>query len=91
MVNDQELLDWVSPRKQREIANQWHFCSICWSVKRRKWVGNHERLRSPSPEPYDALLVIKRDLANIIAKYTDMGDHEIAAVYTEALARYNRG
>jgi hypothetical protein len=42
-------------------------------------------------EPYDAHLVIKRDLANIIAKYTDRGDLEIAAVYREALARYNRG
>ena len=44
----------------------------------------------PSPrEPYDAHWVIKHDLANIIAKYTDRGDHETAAVYVEALARYN--
>jgi hypothetical protein len=44
----------------------------------------------PSPrEPYDADWVIKHDLANIIAKYTDRGDHETAAVYVEALARYD--
>ena len=44
----------------------------------------------PRPrEPYDARWVIKRDLANIIAKYTEWGDHETAAVYMEALARYN--
>jgi hypothetical protein len=30
-----------------------------------------------------------RDLANIIAKYTDRGDHETATVYAEALARYS--
>ncbi|MFJ5699026.1 hypothetical protein [Arthrobacter sp. NPDC093139] len=41
-----------------------------------------------SREPHDALWVIQRDLANIIAKYTDRGDHETAAVYREALARY---
>lgn len=40
-------------------------------------------------EPHDAHWVIKRDLANIIAKYTDRGDQETAAVYKEALARYN--
>jgi hypothetical protein len=40
-------------------------------------------------EPHDARWVIKRDLANIIAKYTDRGDQETAAVYKEALARYN--
>ncbi|HEY3574295.1 MAG TPA: hypothetical protein VGK98_10770 [Arthrobacter sp.] len=44
----------------------------------------------PRPhEPYDAHWVIKHDLANIIAKYTDRGDHETAAVYIEALARYS--
>jgi hypothetical protein len=37
----------------------------------------------------DAHGVIKHDLANIIAKYTDRGDHETAAVYVEALARYD--
>ncbi|MEN8583170.1 hypothetical protein ABFP37_10735 [Burkholderia sp. RS01] len=42
-----------------------------------------------SREPYDAHWVIKRDLANIIAKYTARGDYETAAVYMEALARYN--
>ncbi|MFE4833985.1 hypothetical protein ACFRAU_04805 [Arthrobacter sp. NPDC056691] len=41
-------------------------------------------------EPYDAHWVIKHDLANIIAKYTDRGDQETAAVYIEALARYDR-
>lgn len=40
-------------------------------------------------EPHGADWVIKRDLANIIAKYTDRGDLETAAVYKEALARYN--
>jgi len=40
-------------------------------------------------EPHDARWVIKRDLANIIAKYTDRGDQETAAVYKEALARYS--
>jgi hypothetical protein len=40
-------------------------------------------------EPHDAPWVIKRDLANIIAKYTDRGDQETAAVYKEALARYD--
>jgi hypothetical protein len=40
-------------------------------------------------ETYDAHWVIKRDLANIIAKYTARGDYETAAVYMEALARYN--
>ena len=40
-------------------------------------------------EAYDAHWVIKRDLANIIAKYTDRGDPETAAVYIEALARYS--
>ena len=45
----------------------------------------------PRPrEPYDAHWVIKRDLANIIAKYTAKGDDETAAVYIGALARYNR-
>jgi hypothetical protein len=45
----------------------------------------------PRPHaPYDAHWVIKRDLANIIAKYTAKGDDETAAVYIEALARYNR-
>ena len=44
----------------------------------------------PRPrEPYDAHQVIKNDLANIIAKYTAKGDHETAAVYMEALARYD--
>jgi hypothetical protein len=44
----------------------------------------------PRPrEPYDGHWVIKRDLANIIAKYTDRGDHETAAVYVEALALYD--
>ena len=44
----------------------------------------------PRPaEPYDAHWVIKHDLANIIAKYTDRGDQETAAVYMEALARYD--
>lgn len=44
----------------------------------------------PRPsEPYDPRWVIKRDLANIIAKYRDRGDYETAAVYIEALARYN--
>ncbi|CAH0158095.1 hypothetical protein SRABI83_00879 [Arthrobacter sp. Bi83] len=42
-----------------------------------------------SREPYDAHWVIKRDLANIIAKYTARGDKETAAVYREALARYD--
>jgi hypothetical protein len=42
-----------------------------------------------SREPYDAHWVIKRDLANIIAKYTARGDNETAAVYREALARYD--
>ncbi|GAA1253664.1 hypothetical protein [Arthrobacter pascens] len=46
----------------------------------------------PRPrERYDAHWVIKRDLANIIAKYTAWGDLETAAVYKEALARYNGG
>ncbi|MFC9351594.1 hypothetical protein [Arthrobacter sp. NPDC057013] len=46
----------------------------------------------PRPsEPYDAHWVIKRDLANIIAKYRDGGDQETAAVYIEALARYDEG
>lgn len=40
-------------------------------------------------EPHDAHLVIKRDLANIIVKYNDRGDQETAAVYKEALARYD--
>ena len=45
----------------------------------------------PRPrQPYDAHWVIKHDLANIIAKYTAKGDDETAAVYIEALARYNR-
>lgn len=45
----------------------------------------------PRPqEELDPHWVIKHDLANIIAKYTDKGDHETAAVYAEALARYNR-
>lgn len=45
----------------------------------------------PRPrEPYDAHWVVKRDLANIIAKYADRGDDETAAVYREALARYDR-
>jgi hypothetical protein len=44
----------------------------------------------PRPrEQYDAHWIIKSDLANIIAKYTDRGDHETAAVYIEALARYD--
>lgn len=44
----------------------------------------------PRPRaPYDAVWVIKCDLANIIAKYTDRGDLETATVYMEALARYN--
>jgi hypothetical protein len=44
----------------------------------------------PRPhEPYDPHWVIMRDLANIIAKYTDRGDHETATVYAEALARYS--
>jgi hypothetical protein len=42
-----------------------------------------------SREPYDAHWVIKRDLANIIAKYTARGVYETAAVYREALARYD--
>jgi len=44
----------------------------------------------PRPrEPYDERRAVKSDLANIIAKYTDRGDHETAAVYLEALARYD--
>ncbi len=44
----------------------------------------------PRPhESYDPHWVIRRDLANIIAKYTDKGDHETATVYAEALARYS--
>jgi hypothetical protein len=46
----------------------------------------------PRPrERHDAHWVIKRDLANIIAKYADRGDLETAGVYIEALARYTRG
>jgi hypothetical protein len=44
----------------------------------------------PRPrEPYDPHWAIKRDLANIIAEYTARGDDETAAVYREALARYD--
>ncbi|MET3349059.1 UNVERIFIED_ORG: hypothetical protein ABID57_000728 [Arthrobacter sp. UYEF1] len=44
----------------------------------------------PRPhEAYDPHWVIKRDLANCVAKYTDRGDLDTAAVYTQALARYN--
>lgn len=46
----------------------------------------------PRPhESYDPQRVIMRDLANIVAKYTDKGDHETATVYAEALARYSSG
>lgn len=38
---------------------------------------------------YDPHWVIKKDLANIIAKYTERGDDETVAVYQEALARYD--
>jgi hypothetical protein len=43
----------------------------------------------PRPrESHDPHWVIKRDLANIIAKYTDRGDRDTATVYAGALARY---
>jgi hypothetical protein len=48
MADDKELLDWVSPRKQREIDNQAAFLLYLLEREEAQGGGNHERLRSPS-------------------------------------------
>ena len=48
MADDNELLDWVSPRKQREIDNQAAFLRFLLEREDSLGDGNHERLLSPS-------------------------------------------
>lgn len=42
MADDQDLLDWVSPRKQREIDNQAAFLRYLLEREEAQGVGNHE-------------------------------------------------
>lgn len=50
MANDNEMLDWVSPRKQREIDNQAAFLRYLMEREDAAPEGGetNERLRSPS-------------------------------------------
>ena len=48
MDNDKELLDWVSPRKQREIDNQAAFLRYLLEREEAQVVGSDERLYSAS-------------------------------------------
>ena len=42
MADDKDLLDWISPRKQREIDNQAAFLRYLLEHKEAQVVGNYE-------------------------------------------------
>ena len=49
MADDQELLDWVSPRKQREIDNQAAF--LRYLLEREEAQGSGEIMNDYVPRP----------------------------------------